>query len=183
MISDPDWLDFIILFVRKQNAFKIQTSLVRKHTGLGRPTPMGVTTSNKTLESLHKQFKEEVYNKVLIQFAELIYSATRFLMMRHPDGFKALADGTCFEFSNLTEDEKIACSRIDELLNTEICFYLGLKGSEEATKRINHWFYNDLIQRLGEVYGMHDYAIFWSTETYDIDFESWDPSYVEIMYC
>ena len=141
------------------------------------------TTSNKTLESLHKQFKETVYNKVLIQFAELIYSATRFLMTRHPDGFRSLADGTCFEFSNLTEDEQKACSKIDELLNTGICFYLDLKSSKDTTKYINQWFHNDLIQRLGDFYGMHDYMFFWSTETYDMDFESWDPSYVEIMYC
>ena len=140
------------------------------------------TTSNKSLESLHKQFKEKVYNKVLSQFAELIYSATRFLMMRHPDGFKALADGTSLEFSNLTEHEIESCAKIEELLNTDICFYLGLKVSEEAAKRINQWFYNDLIQLLGEVYGMHDYAIFWDTETYDLDFDNTDPSFVDILY-
>ena len=141
------------------------------------------TTSNKSLESLHKQFKEKVYNKVLCRFAKLIYSATRFLMMRHPDGFKALADGTSFNFSNLTENEIEACAEIEGLLNTEICVCLGLEGSEEATKRINQWFYDDLIQQLGEVYGMHDYAIFWNTETYDIDFDNTDPSYVDILYC
>ena len=140
------------------------------------------TTSNKSLESLHKQFKENVYNKVLNRFAELIYSATRFLMMRHPDGFEALADGTRFNFSNLTENEIESCAKIEELLNTEICVCLGLKVSEEATKRINQWFYNDLIQRLGEVYGMHDYAIFWDTETYDLDFDNTDPSFVDILY-
>ena len=141
------------------------------------------TTSNKSLESLHKQFKEKVYNKILSQFAELIYSATRFLMMRHPDGFKALADGTRFNFSNLTENEIESCDKIERLLNTEICVYLGLEVSKEATKRINQWFYDDLIQFLGEVYGIHDYAIFWNTETYDLDFDNTDPSYVEILYC
>ena len=142
-----------------------------------------ITTSNKTLESLHKQFKENVYNKVLSEFAESIFSATRFLMMRHPDGFKTLADGTSFNLSNLTENEMESCDKIEELLNTEICVYLGLKVSKEATKRINQWFYNDLIQRLGEVYGMHDYAIFWDIESYDLDFDNTDPSYVEILYC
>ena len=140
------------------------------------------TTSNKSLESLHKQFKENVYNKVLNRFAESIYSATRFLMMRHPDGFKSLADGTSFNFSNLTENEIESCAKIEGLLNTEICFYLGLKVSKEATKRINQWFYDDLTQQLGEVYGMREYAIFWDTETYDLDFDNTDPSYVEILY-
>ena len=140
------------------------------------------TTSNKSLESLHKQFKEKVYNKVLSQFAESIHSATRFLMMRHPDGISC-ADGTSLEFRNLTGNEIESCVKIEELLNTDICFYLGLKVSEEATKRINQWFYNDLIQLLGEIYGMHDYAIFWDTETYDLDFDNTDPSYVEILYC
>ena len=143
---------------------------------------MEATTSNKSLESLHKQFKEKVYNKVLSQFAESIYSATRFLMMRHPDGFKALADGTSLEFSNLTENEIESCGKIEELLNTDICFYLGLKVSEEATSHINQWFYNDLIQLLGDFYGMHGYMIFWDTETYDLDFESTDPSFVAIRY-
>ena len=141
------------------------------------------TTSNKSLESLHKQFKENVYNKILSQFSELIYSETRFLMMRHPNGFKALADGTSLEFSNLTEHEIESCDKIEKLLNTEICVYLGLEVSKEATKRINQWFHNDLTQRLGEVYGMHDYAIFWNTETYDLDFDETDPSYVDILYC
>ena len=142
---------------------------------------MEATTSNK---SLHKQFKEKVYNKVLSHCAESIYLATRFLMMRYPDGFKALADGTRFNFNNLTENEIESCSKIEELLNTDICFYLGLKVSEEATKCINQWFYNDLIQRLGEVYGMYDYAIFWDIETYDLDldFDNTDPSFVDILY-
>lgn len=140
-------------------------------------------TTNKTLETLHKQFKEEVYNKVLMQFAELIYSATRFLMMGHPEGFKSLADGTCFHISELTVEEQEACSQIDKLLDTDICLYLGLKGSKEATKLINQWFYCDLIQRLGDFYGMHEYELFWSTETYDMDFETWDPAFVDITYC
>ena len=144
---------------------------------------MEVTTSNNSFESLHKQFKEKVYNKVLSRYAELIYSATRFLMMRHPDGFNALADGTSFNFINLTENEIESCAKIEGLLNTDICFCLGLKVSKESTKRINQWFHDDLIQRLGEVYGMHDYAIFWNAETYDIDFDNTEPSYVDILYC
>ena len=143
---------------------------------------MGVTTTNKSLESLHKQFKEEVYNKILSQFAECINSATRFLMMRHPEGFESLADGTSLEFSNLTEHEIESCDKIEELLNTDICFYLGLKVSKEATSHINQWFYNDLIQLLGDFYGMHGYSIFWDIETYDLDFESTDPSFVVIRY-
>lgn len=139
-------------------------------------------TTNKTLEVLHKEYKEEVYNKELIQFAELIYSATRFLMMSHPDGFKALADGTCFGFSNLTEDELKACSKISEYLTTDICLYLGLEASRAANECINQWFRNDLLQRLGEIYGMYDYACFWDSESYDMDFETWDPSFVEILY-
>ena len=144
---------------------------------------MEVTTSNNSFESLHKQFKEKVYNKVLSRYAELIYSATRFLMMRHTDGFNALADGTSFNFINLTENEIESCAKIEGLLNTDICFCLGLKVSKESTKRINQWFHDDLIQRLGEVYGMHDYAIFWNAETYDIDFDNTEPSYVDILYC
>jgi hypothetical protein len=145
---------------------------------------MRETSLNKTsLESLHNTYKENVYNKVLIQIAELIYSATRFLMTRHPDGFKSLADGTCFRIMKLTEDEVKACSQIESYLYTDVCKFLGIKASKGATKLINQWFYCDLIQRLGDFYGMHEYEIFWSTETYDMDFETWDPSFVDIMYC
>ena len=140
------------------------------------------TSSNISLESLHEDYRNTVYNKALNQFAAVIYQATRFLMSSHPDGFRQLADGISFDIMGLNPKENEACGTIEAALETDICEFLGLEGSEETTRIINNWFQQDLIQQLGDVYGMHDYEIFWNTETYDIDFERWDPAFVEIMY-
>lgn len=137
---------------------------------------------NKTMElRLRKEF-EKMYSEQLSRFAEQINSATRFLMMKHPEGVKSTSDGICFEMNNLSKDELETCSKIEELLNMDIAFYLELKSSEEVIKIINGWFQEDLLKKLGDQYGMKDYWFSWDSESYDIDFDSWDPSRVEIIY-
>lgn len=138
---------------------------------------------DKTMElKLRKEFGEKMYSEQLNQFAEQINSATKFLMTKHPEEVKPSSDGICFELSNLSNDELEKCSKIEELLNMDIASYLELKSSEEVIKIVNGWFRDDLLKKLGDQYGMKNYWFSYDSESYDIDFESWDPSHVEIMY-
>lgn len=133
---------------------------------------------------LRKDFADKMYSKLLNTFAEEINSATKFLISKHPEGVvKSSNDEMCFELNNLSKEETKICSKIEKLLNIDIAFHLELKASQDLIKIINEWFREDLLKKLEE-HGMKNYWFSWGwdSESYDIDFESWDPSHVQIMY-